>query len=69
MRAPRGRLETERSHRRTVEGGHPLATAIRRYPAPRALASSAVPIIAVVSARRESTDPSSTWGVGKQGSS
>lgn len=34
----------------------------RRYPAPRVLASSAMPITTVVSARRGSTDPSSsTW--------
>ena len=48
--------------RRTVEGGRRRSAAIRRYPAPPVLASSAVPITAVVSARRGSTDPSSsTW--------
>jgi hypothetical protein len=60
MWAPR----TERSHRRTVDSGRAMSTAIRRYPAPRVLASNAVPITAVVSARRGSTDPgNSTWVV------
>jgi hypothetical protein len=55
---------TERSHRQTTDSGHPLSWAIHRYPAPRALTSSAMPITAMVSTRRESTNPSSSTRVG-----
>ena len=49
-----------RSQRRTVIAGRARSAAIRRCPPPRALASSAVPITAVVSARRGSTVPGSS---------
>jgi hypothetical protein len=49
-----------------VEAGRPSCAAIRRYPIPPALACSAVPITAVVSARRDSTAPSNSTGVPPQ---
>jgi hypothetical protein len=45
-----------------MDSGRSSWTAIRRYPVPRALASSADPMTAVVSARRTVTAAgSSTW--------
>ena len=55
---------TARIQRRTVDSGRPRSAAIRRYPVPRALASNADPMTAVVSARRGATTAgSSTWEV------
>ena len=51
-----------RSHPRTVEHGTLTNTAIRRCPAPPALASSAAPITVTASARRSNTlAGNSTW--------
>ena len=46
---------TARIQRRTVDSGRSSWAAIRRYPVPRALASNADPMTAVVSARRGAT--------------
>ena len=49
------RSAKRRSHPRTVSAGRPSDAAIRRNPAPPALASTAVPITTTTSARRKST--------------
>src|SRR5665213_1146370 len=56
------REANRRSHPRTVEAGRRRARAMRRWPSPRALATSALPIISVPSRRRTKVSSwTSTW--------